>query len=95
MPRKQIMIKLTAVIKDDNFVHIDGVAYSERDELMKVFKVFLNDHPNGTLFIDAETNEYFRAIGKAVYASQFAGFSKEAVTIHTPEATICGDVAAP
>ncbi len=89
------MIKLTALIRDDNFVHIDGVAYSERDELMKAFKEFLKDHPNGTLLIDAETNEYFRAIGKAVYASQFAGFSKEAVTVHTPEATIRGDVVAP
>lgn len=85
--------KLFAFVKDDTFVEINGKRFTERAEIMAALKNILTLEPDITLVIAADSNEHFRAIGKVIYASQFAGFTKDNVIIQTPDEVIFGNTA--
>ncbi len=70
-----------AVIQDDVSVQIGGIAFQERSELIAAFHRVLADNPDAILSIEAERTSFFRAIGKAIYAAHFAGFSPQNIHV--------------
>lgn len=70
-----------AVIEDDVSVQIGGIAIQERNQLIAAFQRELANNPDAILSIEAERTSFFRAIGKAIYAAHFAGFSPQNIRV--------------
>ena len=65
------------VIVDDDTISIDGRTLVERDELVEALGSAVQSDPNLTLVIEPKSPEYYKGIGKVIYASRHAGVPVE------------------
>lgn len=65
--------QIKAVIVDDETILIDGRTLLEQDEVADALSSALQHDPNLILVIEPTKNEYFKGIGKVIYASQRVG----------------------
>jgi biopolymer transport protein ExbD len=68
---------IKAVIVDDDTVVIDGCKLVKTDEIADALRSALQSDPNIILVIEPTKNEYYRGIGKVIYASQHVGMPVE------------------
>jgi hypothetical protein len=66
--------QIRAVIVDDETISINGRNLVERDELVDVLGSALQGNPGVILVIEPRKSEYYKGIGKVIYASQHLGF---------------------
>lgn len=69
--------QITAVIVDDETIFIDGRTVLDRDALVDALGSALQRDPGVILVIAPQKNEYYKGIGKVIYASQYVGFPVE------------------
>ena len=66
-----------ARISGDEKIHINGQLLREKHEIVTVLQKIFDLNPEIILVVNPEKEEYFRGIGKVIYASQFVGISSE------------------
>jgi biopolymer transport protein ExbD len=69
--------QIKAVITDDETISIDGRTLLDRDALVDALRSALQHDPGVILVIAPQKNEYYKGIGKVIYASQAVGFPVE------------------
>ena len=69
--------QIKAVIVDDETISIDGRTLLDRDALVDALRSALQHNPDVVLVIAPQQNEYYKGIGKVIYASQYVGFPVE------------------
>ena len=69
--------QIKAVIVDDETISIDGRTLLDRDALVDALGSALQRDPGVILVIAPQKNEYYKGIGKVIYASQYVGFPVE------------------
>lgn len=68
---------IQAVVLDDETISIDGRTLPDRDALVDALRSALQRDPGVILVIAPQKNEYYKGIGKVIYASQYVGFPVE------------------
>ena len=69
--------QIKAVIADDETISIDGHILLDRDALVDALGSALQRDPDVILVLAPQKTEYFKGIGKVIYASRYAGFPVE------------------
>ena len=66
--------QIKAVIVDDEMISIDGRTLVEQDALVDALNTALQNNPDVILVIEPKQDDYYRGIGRVIYASQRVGF---------------------
>jgi biopolymer transport protein ExbD len=72
---------VTLKIVDDLHVWIEGKELAHKTEIVAALRQIIANRPDVTLSIEAEKSGNYQALGKAIYASQSAGFGFDNVRI--------------
>jgi hypothetical protein len=80
--------QIKAVIVDDETISIDGRTLVEKDALVDALGAAVQRDPGVILVIEPRKSEYYKGIGKVIYASQHVGLPVENLRFTTEE----GDV---
>ena len=66
--------QIKAVIVDDETISIDGRILVEQGALVDALTSALQNNPDVVLVIEPMRHDYYKGIGKVIYASQHVGF---------------------
>jgi hypothetical protein len=69
--------QIKAVIVDDEMISIDGRTLLDQDALVDALRSALQRDPGVILVIAPQKDEYYKGIGKVIYASRHVGLPIE------------------
>jgi hypothetical protein len=69
--------QIRAIVEDDDTVIIDGKTITQQADFAATIKTALQADPDSVLVIQPRRSDYYKGIGKLIYASQAAGMPVE------------------
>jgi hypothetical protein len=79
---------ITAVIADDDAILIEGRSLADMDDIADALRAAIQDDPDCILVIEPAKAEYYKGIGKVIYASQRAGMPVENLRYRTEDGEV-------